>query len=178
MRGPDGALTDEHIPTLDEVLEILARDPRIEPWVELKSDTDGKPYPGLVARAAEALDRHDLTQRAALHSFDISVVGEIRDRAPALRRLISVNADWAAQQGGIAALLTTVADLVDIVGIHHALYEAEFETISALRPADACSVWTLNDPDLIRRWITRNPAFVVSDDPVLVRHLLAENGPS
>lgn len=174
LRGPDGALTDEHIPTLDEVLALLATDPAIELWVELKSDAEGRPYPGLVARAAEALDRHGLTARSALHSFDISVVREIRDQAPALKRLISVNTDWAARQGGIAALLAEVEGLVDIVGIHHDLFAAEFDTITALRPLAGCSVWTVNDPALIRDWIARAPGFIVSDDPVLVQQLMAE----
>lgn len=174
LRGPDGALTDQHIPTLDEVLDLLARDPAIEPWVELKSGADGRPYPGLVAMAAAAIARHGLTRRAALHSFDIAVVREIRDRAPGLKRLISVDAGWADRQGGIAAFLRQVEGLADIVGIHHALYEAEFDTIAALRAPEDCSVWTVNDPGLIRRWIGRGPGFVVSDNPVLVQDLMNE----
>lgn len=175
LRGPDGALTDQHLPTLDEVLDLLATDPTIEPWIELKSDPDGRPYPGLVGKAVAAITRHGLENRTALHSFDINVVEDIRRAAPGMRRLISVNADWAAKQGGIATFLRRVDDLVDIVGIHHALFEAEFDTITALRRLKHCSVWTVNEPDLIRRWIARGPGFIVSDDPVLVQALQRES---
>lgn len=175
LRGPDGALTDEHVPTLEEVLALLSTDPDIEPWIELKSDPDGHPYPGLVARAVEAVTRHGMENRAALHSFDISVVEDIRRTAPHMRRLISVNAEWADRQGGIVAFLRRVDDLVDVVGIHHALFEAEFDTIAALRRLKHCSVWTVNEPDLIQRWLARAPGFVVSDDPVLVQVLQRES---
>jgi len=90
------------------------------------------------------------------------------------RRDFRLTPTWAARQGGIAALLAEVAGLVDIVGIHHDLFAAEFDTITALRPLAACSVWTVNDPALIRDWITRAPGFIVSDDPVLVQQLMAE----
>ncbi len=175
LRGPDGALTGEHVPSLEEVLAVLAAEPGLELWVELKSDPEGRPYPGRAARAADLLPRNGLADRAALHSFDIAVVEEIRDCAPNLRRLISVNAEWADRQGGIAAFLRRVDDLVDVVGIHHALFEAEFDTITALRRLDRCSVWTINDPALIRRWIARGPGYLVSDDPVLVQALQAES---
>ncbi len=174
LRGPDGELLDEGIPTLAEVLEVLAVQDDLELWVELKSDENGAPYPGIVERAAEEIRRHGLAQRAALHSFDISVVREIRAKAPEMKSLISVNRDWADRHGGIASFLQEVDGLVDVVGIHHEVFEAEYDAITAVRPAAACSVWTLNDPDLIRRWIPRRPGFLVSDDPVLVRRLMAE----
>lgn len=176
LRGPDGTLTEETLPTLDDVLALFADYPGVELWVELKSDEAGRPYPGIVPRAAEALRRHGMADRAALHSFDIAVVREARATAPEMKSLISVNADWAARQGGIAALLAEVEGLVDIVGIHHQLFEAEFDTITRLRPLAGCSVWTVNDPDLMRLWLKRAPGFVVSDDPVALRDLMAEAG--
>lgn len=65
--------------------------------------------------------------------------------------------------------------LRDWMGIHHALFEAGFDTIAALRGVDRCSVWTINEPALIRRWIARAPGYLVSDDPVLVRALQDES---
>lgn len=173
LKGPDGALIDEGVPSFDEVLDILTPD-TADLYVELKADQNGQPYPGMVAMAAEALRQRGLQARSVLHSFDISVVREIRDVAPEFGRLISVNRDWATRQGGIAALLAEVDGLVDIVGIHHELFEAEFDLIRSLRPLVATSVWTVNDPDLIRRWIARGPGYIVSDNPVLVRELMTE----
>lgn len=178
LRGPDGALIDEGVPSLDEVLEILAPHAETDLYVELKSDETGGPYPALVERTVETLRRFGLAERSVLHSFDIEVVRHIRAVAPDLRRLISVDRDWADRQGGIGPFLKRVDDLVDVVGIHHALFEAEFDLIARLRPLKACSVWTINDSALIRRWIDRAPGILVSDDPVLVRNLMQEGVPA
>ncbi|RMC34389.1 glycerophosphodiester phosphodiesterase family protein [Paracoccus alkanivorans] len=175
LKGPDGELIDECPPTLDEVLALLATDPVIEVWVELKSDVEDRPYTGLAEQAADAILKAGLTHRAALHSFDIDVVREVRNIAPEMRRLISVNHGWAARHGGIAALLREAEGLVDIVGIHHELFEAELDVIRALRPFSGCSVWTINTPELMRRWIDLGPGFLVSDDPVLLKSLMHQS---
>lgn len=178
LRGPDGALIEEGVPSLEEVLEILAPHSETDLYVELKSDENGTPYPELVEKTVKTLRRFGLAERSVLHSFDIEVVRHIRATAPDLRRLISVNRTWADRQGGIAAFLREVDDLVDIVGIHHELFEAEFDRIARLRPLKSCSVWTINDPALIRRWIERAPGFLVSDNPLLVRELMQEGVPA
>ncbi|MCZ0962559.1 glycerophosphodiester phosphodiesterase family protein [Paracoccus benzoatiresistens] len=178
LRGPDGALIDEGVPSLEEVLEILAPHKETGLYVELKSDENGTPYPGLAEKTVETLRRFGLAGRSVLHSFDIDVVRHIRTVAPDLRRMISVNRDWADRQGGMTAFLREVDDLVDIVGIHHELFEAEFDLIARLRPLKACSVWTINEPALIRRWIARGPGFLVSDNPVLLRDLVREGVPA
>lgn len=171
LKGPDGTLLDEGVPSFEEALDVLAAG-TADLYVELKADEAGRPYPGMVALVADALRTRGLVDRSVLHSFDITVVEEVRDVAPEFRRLISVNRDWADRQGGIAAFLQRVDGLVDVVGIHHELFEAELDVIQSLRPMEAMSVWTLNDPEAIRRWIARDPGFLVSDDPVLVRDLL------
>ncbi|WP_128254405.1 glycerophosphodiester phosphodiesterase family protein [Falsirhodobacter deserti] len=170
LKGPDGKTIDEGVPTFEEALEIL-RQGSADLYVELKGDEAGRSYSGMAAMAAAVLDRHGLRDRSVLHSFDIAVVREIRDTAPGFRRLISVNRDWADRQGGIATFLGEVDGLVDIVGIHHELYEAEIDTIAAIRPMETTSVWTINDADTIRRWAGTDVGFIVSDDPVLARSL-------
>ncbi len=175
LKGPDGALIDEGVPTLEDVLAIFAPHPETRLYVELKSDENGVPYPGLVAKTAEVLRAHGLQARAVLHSFDIGVVREIRELAPEFGRLISVNRDWAERQGGIAAFLAEVEDLVEIVGIHHELFDAEYELITRLRDKARCSVWTINTPELMERWIARAPGYLVSDNPVMLREILQES---
>src|SRR5690606_22250358 len=140
-----------------------------------KSDEDGKPYPGLVEKTAEKLRLYKLENRAVLHSFDINVVHEIAEKAPEFKRLISVNQAWAEKQGGIENFIKNVSDLVDVIGIHHELFEAEFERITALVPLSKVSVWTLNDPELMRKWSIRQPLWLVSDNPVQLREVMNES---
>lgn len=177
LRGPDGALIDECPPTLEEVLAILAQDPRIEPWVELKSGGDGRPYDGLVEKASAALRSAGLAARAALHSFDVSVVERVREIAPEMRRLVSVNAQSAARHGGLAAMMEKLRGLPHILGVHHEFFAAEFDLIASEWGVENCSVWTINDPDQMRRWLAVKPGFIVSDDPVTVQALMREMEP-
>lgn len=170
LKGPDGALIDEGVPSFGEVLDILAPT-RAELWVELKADESGFTDPRMICMVAQALHRRGLESRAVLHAFDIGVVRAIRDLAPEFRRLISVNRGWADRQGGFAAFLHRVRGLVEVVGIHHELFEAEFDLISRLGLLERCSVWTINDPDLMRHWMARGPGYLVSDDPLLLRSL-------
>ena len=178
LRGPDGALIDECPPTLDEVLAVLAQDPTIEAWVELKSDGDNKPYGGLVEKAAAAIREAGLAERSALHSFDISVVEQVREIAPEMRRLVSVNAASAAHYGGLASLIEQLRGLPHILGVHHELFAAEHDLIAREWGIENCSVWTINDADEMRRWIDVNPGFIVSDDPVTLQALMREMEPA
>lgn len=174
LKGPDGQFIDECPPLLEEVLALFAEDPSIELWIELKSDADGKPYAGLVEKAAAAIHAAGLDDRSAMHSFDISVVEQVRAVAPVLLRLVSVDARSAAAYGGLPAFLDRVSDLVDIVGIHHELFEAEYALIANTIGVKRASVWTINTPQLMQHWITRAPGFLVSDDPVQLKALMTQ----
>jgi glycerophosphoryl diester phosphodiesterase len=172
LKGPDGALIDEGVPSFDEVLEVFKDYPDTQLYVELKADGEGRPYPGMVAKVADILRAHGMADRSCLHSFDINVVREVRDLAPEFTRLISVEKAWADRQGGLENFLNEVGDLVEIVGIHHELFEAELDMIVRVRGMDRVGVWTINDPDLMRRWIARAPHWMTSDNPVLLREMM------
>lgn len=178
LKGPDGAVIDECPPLLEDVLALFATAPSIELWIELKSDADGIPYTGLVEKAAAAINATGLDERSALHSFDISVVEQVRDVAPDLLRLVSVDARTAKAHGGMAAFLDRVGNLADVVGIHHELFEAEYDLIADTIGLNHASVWTINTPQLMQHWITRAPGFLVSDDPVQLKALMAEGVPA
>lgn len=173
LKGPDGALIDEGVPSLDEALDILAP-ARAELYVELKADQNGVTDPRMVGMTADILRKRGLADRAVLHAFDINVVRQLRDEAPDFRRLISINRDWADRQGGFENFLHQATDLVDVIGIHHEVFAAEAQLIRAMGLWSRCSVWTINDPDLMREWIARAPGWLVTDNPVLLRELMAE----
>lgn len=174
LKAPDAKLIDEGIPSLDEALDILVPG-KSDLYVELKSDETGFTDPRMIAMTADALRRRELESRSVLHAFDIDILRRIRDVAPEFRRLISVNRDWADRQGGLEVFLHEVMDLVDIIGIHHELFEAELDLIDSLGLRDRCSVWTINEPGLMRDWIARAPGYLVSDNPVFLRQLVEES---
>ncbi|MGO4172830.1 glycerophosphodiester phosphodiesterase family protein [Bosea sp. TAF32] len=159
--------TDETIPTLAEVLEILAPAKAIELHVEIKIDETGTPYPGIAPRVAAELARFGIEERSYLTSFDTSVLEECRRHAPQVARLVSVNAAWAARQGGLPAFLDRVEDLAEIVAVHHELLDAEWELIRSRLALDRLCVWTVNDEAGIRHWLGRNIGRMTSDSPDL-----------
>lgn len=174
LKDESGAVSDEYVPSFDEVLDLFAPHPEIILYVELKADEAYRPYAGMVAKITAALDARGMSKRAWLHSFDIDVVRELRDQAPAYPRMISVNHEWAEKQGGLAALLDNVDDLVDVVGIHHALFDAETDLVKSRLGMDRVSLWTLNSTEVMLRMAAHKPMFLVSDDPLLLRQTLAK----
>ena len=156
--------SDEAIPTLGEVLDVLGAAEGLPLHVELKSDDSGTPYPGIVDKVAAELIARGLAERSYLTSFDLSVLDACRRIAPGIRRLVSVNAD---RQGGLAAFLDRVEDRVEIVAIHHALMEAEWAMIAERLPRHRLCVWTLNDEPQIARWLERGIGHLTSDSPDL-----------
>lgn len=159
--------TDDAIPTLEDVLTVLAPAGRLDLHVEIKLDETGAPYPGIAARVAAELARFGVEARSHLTSFDTSVLEDCRKHAPKVARLVSVNTAWADRQGGLDTFLTRVADLVDIVAIHHELMETEWDLISGRLPFERLCVWTVNDEAGIRHWLAREIGHLTSDSPDL-----------
>jgi glycerophosphoryl diester phosphodiesterase len=135
--------------------------------VEIKTDETGTPYPDIAGRVAEELRRFGVEDRTHLTSFDISVLVDCRRHAPHVARLVSVNADWAERQGGLAAFLARVDGLVDIIAIQQELMEAQWELVRAALPLDRLCVWTVNEEATIRYWLERRIGRLTSDRPDL-----------
>ncbi|MBC7313209.1 MAG: glycerophosphodiester phosphodiesterase [Rhizobium sp.] len=163
--------SDETIPTLSDVLAVLAAADGLPLHVEIKSDETGTPYPGIVEKVAAELAAQGLADRSYLTSFDVSVLEECRRVAPDIARLVSVNAAWAEKQGGLKRFIERVEGLVEIVAIHHELMEAEWDLITGLLPLHRLCVWTLNDEALIGKWLARGIGHLTSDSPDLALDL-------
>jgi glycerophosphoryl diester phosphodiesterase len=167
----------EGVPLLDEVLDVL-RAGRFDIHVELKSDAQGQPYAGLAARAAEAIARAGLRDRAWLTSFDPAVLVACRAADPGLRRLISVHAA-SVGPAGLDAHLALAADLAGIVAVEKSLLRARQAEIARHVPDSRLCVWTVNAPEEIADWLAEGPGYLTSDDPVLalaLRVRAAETG--
>ncbi|BCH26469.1 glycerophosphoryl diester phosphodiesterase [Mesorhizobium sp. L-8-10] len=165
--------TDEALPTLADVLAVLARKDGPRLHVEIKIDETGTPYPGIAARVAAELERFGVAGRCHLTSFDTSVLEDCRRHAPNVARLVSVNAAWAERQGGLSAFLDRVDALAEIVAVHHELMEAEWEPIRARLPLERLCVWTLNDEAAIGHWLERGIGHLTTDRPDLALALRA-----
>lgn len=174
VKGPDGVAINEGIPTFDEILDIFASQPDIELFVELKSDENDIPYPGLVRATVDALTRRGLVDRTVLLSFDLQTVREMRSVAPEFRRQICVDDEYAQKLGGLEPFLTTVDGLVDYVAFHSTYLDENLDYVLKRLSRNNISVWTVNDPEQIRVWLERDIAYLTSDNPVLAREIAEE----
>ncbi|WP_343315786.1 glycerophosphodiester phosphodiesterase family protein [Brucella sp. BE17] len=168
LKDEQGNVAADHIATFEEVLDVLAARPDLKLYVELKSGTDGKPYEGLVEKTVEVIKSRKIEDHVVLHSFDRNVVERCAEVAPEINRLMSLNEEWVERNGGLENFFASVEPLVRYVGVHYALFEAEFERIMALFPKERLGVWTLNERELIDRWMKRDIAYITSDSPDLV----------
>ncbi len=101
LKDEQGTVTEDHIPTFEEVLDVLAARPDLKLYVELKSGPDGKPYEDLVEKTVEIIRARNIGERVVLHSFDRSVVEHCAEVAPEIDRLMSLNTEWVERNGGL-----------------------------------------------------------------------------
>lgn len=145
----------ERVPTLDEVL-ALARG-RVMALAELK-DPDVERLPGILA---EALARHEMTERTLVISFHVASLRRFRKIAPDIpvgrlalpydppgRRALAVRADAAL--GFFGALDRRVVRSAQAAGL---------EVYS----------WTVNDPAALRRVAGLGVDGIISDDVAAAR---------
>jgi glycerophosphoryl diester phosphodiesterase len=189
LRDPGGVLTDERLPTLREVLAMVAPS-RAGLLVEVKGPvagvnviferghgdariTPGPAYPGLVAKTLDLLRRASMLERANVMGFSPDVLAETRALAPgvpttflvAAAHVRSVDARPEAPSAWAARLGAT--DL----GIQHTL--AGPQLMAAARAAGLrVGVWTVNDEDSMRRVIAAGVDVLTTDRPDLARRVL------
>lgn len=165
--------SSDHVPTLEEVLEIYAESP-FELHVELKPDERGRPYPGLIEKAAAVLARFGLEERSLLTSFNLDVLSEIKRVAPSARRLCSVNAR-SAEAPGLEETLRSAAEHAHVVAVQKDLFAPEWDLTTRLIPLERLGVWVPNTREELAHWLQRRPGFLTTDDPVLAVAVRAEH---
>ncbi|SIT02889.1 glycerophosphodiester phosphodiesterase family protein [Paracoccus saliphilus] len=157
----------EAIPTLDDVLGVLAPVPNLQLHVEIKLDARGIGYPGIAGRVAERLLAHGLGKRAYLTSFDLGILRECKAEAPGIARLVSADPVWLSQHGGLPAFVGKAAPLVEIIALRHDLLAEKFEDTLTLWPLERLCVWTVNNPEDMRAWLSRRIGYLTTDRPDL-----------
>jgi glycerophosphoryl diester phosphodiesterase len=182
--GPVGALTAEAFgrlrvkggageapPLLGAVLDVLAGS-GVAPRIEVKCDGHGRPYPGLVPRVVDALDRHGMRGDAWLIAFEAEVAAE----AAAAGGLAGVawlldRSTWAGL--GIRGTIAVArAYGFPEIGVHES--QLDHAGCAALRHAGLrVSVWGANHEPAIRRMLALGIDVLTTDDPPLALALRA-----
>lgn len=158
-----GSEHGDTIPTFADVLAIFAGS-GFELHVELKTDAQGVPYPGLEAKAAALIDRFGLAQHSFLTSFSTSVLGTVRQVAPQIRTLSSYHGPAAEKEGVLAGLLTRLA-VADVVAVEKKLLADYWDLITANVPLERLGAWVPNQQGDLETWLGRGLRQVTTDNP-------------
>lgn len=174
LRGPGGAApTDEHVPTLDEVLAAVTATPApVGLLVEVKGPGPGVRYEGLEELVLAALARAGLQTRATVMAFNPGVIARVRELAPRARTTCLVSRGMVERAGArpVETVDWAVAAGATDLGVEYTLADERL-TAAARAASLTLGVWTVNDPDDIRRMLGLGVDIVTSDRPDLARRL-------
>ena len=186
LRGPDGQLTAEWVPLLDEVA-ALAAPHRVGLLVEIKTPgppvryehtemgvelVAGERYEGLEREVLAGLAAASMSERAVVMAFNPAVLAELRKLAPAQRSALLVNRDHLIDAGRPSAEAVAWAQAAgaDVLGLHYSLCDAAV-VAAARRAGLGLGVFTVNDEEEIRRLTMLDVDVIITDRADLVARL-------
>lgn len=189
LRGPGGAPTGDHVPTLPDVL-ALAAPAGVGVLVEIKTPgpavryerrgdrvvtVPGPRYQGLEKRVLAALAAAGIAERAFVMAFNPDVLAEIRALAPTQPTALLVDRHHVEESGARPAELVEWARRAraTFLGVHHTVCEAAL--VEAAHAAGiSVGVFTVNDEAAMRRLAGYGVDVIISDRADLVAKLQAE----
>jgi len=165
------------IPTLEQVLDLVAEraDRPIVLQIEIKLKNDGSRYPQLEEKLVQTLREHAMVASSIIISFDFPSLVRIQELEPSLKTgaLISKKYFSSIGVGGPKAVANEMAAL----GVDYAAVNYTYLTASLYRELRSRSlgvgVWTVNDPDTMRRLAALGVDFITSDRPDVLGQVFA-----
>lgn len=165
----------QEIPTLEEVLELLAApgNERVGLQVEIKLRADGSRYPGITEALVSMLRAWSLVDRATALSFDFATLQTIARLEPGLRTCALVGKDYFKSAAAIPPdqIARSLAALgVDSVSVRE--QNLDRNLYAALRREGlGVSAWTVDDPGRMRSLAALGVDFITSNRPDLLRQV-------
>jgi glycerophosphoryl diester phosphodiesterase len=188
LRGPDGALTEDWVPTLDEVL-ALAAPAGVALLVEIKGPgpavryerqgerviaVPGARYEGLEARVLDRLRAAGVAERTYVMAFNPAVLAVVRTLAPSQPTTLLVDRRHVEDSGArpVETVTWAMEAHASFLGLHWGLCDAAVVE-AAHRAKIAIGVYTVNDEATMRRLAGLGVDVIISDRVDLVARLQA-----
>ena len=172
LKARNGAVTDEAVPTLAEVLALAAGD-GVEVMPEIKNGPARARYEGIEEKVLALLRSRGMLARATLQAFDRETIRRVRALEPAVRTMLLVGRGRVEQeraQPGDAVGWARAAGATDL-GMDHRLIDAG--VVRAAREGGIrLSAWTVNEEDDIRRMAALGVDVIMTDYPDRAKRLL------
>ncbi len=157
----------DHVPTLDEVLDVL-RDGPPELHLEIKADHVGRVDDRLITGLIDAIARHRLGDRAIVTCFVPTVLARVRARSPQTRLLASIDRRTAETYGGTEATLDRFTALPGcLIAVEKTLLRDILPICLERIGGDRLGAWVANDPEDIDYWMRQPIRQITTDRPDL-----------
>ena len=171
LKDKTGAVTEETVPTLDEVV-VVAEGAKRRMLLEIKVDPSRARYPGIEEKVLAILDRHGMAGSTVVMAFEASTWRRVHE----LRSDVATCALYSARELSGTTLAAELATLraagVRFIGVEHTAVDA-----AAVAQARAAGIglgaWTVNDAAGMERVIDAGVAILITDQPDLAKTLLA-----
>ena len=161
---------DERLPRLAEVLALI-RPASVGLLLEIKTGPGGDRYPGIEERVLALVQAAGLTDRTTVMAFDWAILERLRALSAPFRLTGLLSHREAERLGGVGPAVVRVRALgADDLGIERTLLTPE--AVRAARGAGlSIGVWTVNEPEEIRRALDAGVDYVTTDQPDLALRL-------
>jgi glycerophosphoryl diester phosphodiesterase len=172
LKARDGAVTDDTVPTLAQVLDTL-KPSTGQLLLEIKVDDNRQPYPDIERKALALVDARGLRDRVIVMAFEAPTLRRVRALDPTIRTALLVSRSRVSRERASASDLVKWARDVAAshLGVEYPAVDAAL--LNAARPAHLqVAAWTVNEEADIRRLVDLGVAVVISDRPDLALRLV------
>jgi glycerophosphoryl diester phosphodiesterase len=153
------------VPTLHQVLDVFAGS-GIELHIEIKTDVDGRLYPGLEQRLVDVIARRRLHDTAILTCFAPRALEIVRGIAPTQRVLASINQRSAHAMGGLDQALDHFAAMAGcLVAVEKGLLAKKFDDCLDRLGPERLGVWVPNEAADLAHWLAQPVRQITTDRP-------------
>jgi glycerophosphoryl diester phosphodiesterase len=170
LKDRAGAVTEETVPTLDEVVAVAAQGKR-RMLLEIKVDAARARYPGIEEKVLALLDRHGMAPSTVVMAFGAPTWRRVRELRPDIATCALYSARSLAGTSLSAELAMLRAAGVPFVGIEHTVVDAA-AVAEARKAGIGIGAWTVNDAAEMQRVIDSGAAILITDQPDLAKTLL------
>jgi glycerophosphoryl diester phosphodiesterase len=161
---------DERLPRLAEVLALLRPTP-VGLLLEIKTGPGGDRYPGIEERVLALVQAAGLADRTTVMAFDWAILERLRTLSPSVRLTGLLSHRGAERVGGVGS----VASRLRALGANDLGIERTLLTPEAIRAAHdaglSIGVWTVNEPEELRRALAAGVDYVTTDQPDIALRL-------
>jgi glycerophosphoryl diester phosphodiesterase len=170
LKDRTGAVTEETVPTLDEVVAAAAQGKR-RMLLEIKVDATRARYPGIEEKVLAILDRHGMAGSTVVMAFGAPTWRRVRELRPEIATCALYSARALAGTTLAAELGMLRAAGVPFIGVEHTVVDAA-AVAEARKAGIGMGAWTVNDAAGMQRVIDTGAAILITDQPDLAKTLL------